>query len=281
MKLQKRLISQLFFFFFANLGFRINNWFNGKTGFCYPFFYCHSCPTATSACPIRAVEEGLFRGFENKVNFKLLFYPFFIVGFVGIITGRAVCGWVCPIGFLQRGTAKVARKFKDYSLIKRLESHKMESFLRYVKYFIFVGLVILTAYFVGFMFTNICPVGFLTGTIPISIINPGKYVPNQFFYTALIIFILFLVLIFTIERGWCRYFCPVGAMFAPFNKISMLSISVDKDECIHCNVCSNICPMNIDVPNMNRDPECIFCGKCMEICPKKIVKFERSWEQNE
>ncbi|MCK5112879.1 MAG: 4Fe-4S binding protein, partial [Thermoplasmatales archaeon] len=113
------------------------------------------------------------------------------------------------------------------------------------------------------------------GTIPIMILNPGEYMPSAFFYVALVIFILFLVLIFIVERGWCRYFCPVGALLAPFNKVSFLYISVDKKECIHCDLCSEVCPMGIDVPDMHRDPECILCGKCVDNCPKNIIKFER------
>ena len=86
---------------------------------------------------------------------------------------------------------------------------------------------------------------------------------------------VFFVLIFIVERGWCRYFCPVGALLAPFNKVSFLHVSVDKKECTHCNICSEVCPMGIDVPSMNRDPECILCGKCVNACPKNLIKFRR------
>jgi polyferredoxin len=277
MKLRlKRYISQFFFLIFVNLGFKINTFFNGKTGFCYPFFYCHSCPAASAACPIKAVEESLHNGFlEGKINLKLLLYPLVTIGLIGTISGRFVCGWVCPIGLLQRVTGKVARRLNKYPIVKKLGQHKIEPYLRYMKYFVFIGLVVLTAYFIGFMFTNICPVGFLVGTIPISILNPGGYYPSEFFYPALTVFILFLTLIFTIERGWCKYFCPVGAMLAPFNKISMLHVSVDKSKCVHCNVCSDVCPMGIDVPDMNRSPECILCGKCVEACPKNIITFNK------
>jgi polyferredoxin len=125
------------------------------------------------------------------------------------------------------------------------------------------------------MFTDVCPVGMLVGTFPLLMVYPGKFIPNPFFMYALIIFILFIILIFIIERGWCRYFCPIGAILAPFNKISLIHVSVNKDECIHCNICSSVCPMGIDVPNMYRDPECILCGKCVEKCPKNVIKFER------
>ena len=91
---------------------------------------------------------------------------------------------------------------------------------------------------------------------------------------------LFLILIFTIERGWCKYFCPIGAFLAPFNKISFLHIlSTQKNifdkECLHCNKCLNVCPMSIDALSRTRNPECILCGKCIDSCPKNLIKFER------
>jgi len=269
MKFQiKRYIAQIIFLISANLGA-----LGLKTGFCYPFFYCHACPAATSACPLRAIEVGLFRG---NFKWKLITYPLVIIGTVGVLTGRAVCGWACPIGLLQRTTGAVPRKLKSkFPFIKKIGQSKYEHYFRYTKYIILISLVIITPILIGFLFTDICPVGVLVGSIPTLILNPGLFVPNSFFYIALVIFVLFFVLIFLVERGWCRYFCPVGALLAPFNKISFLHIEVNKKECIHCNACSDICPMGIDVPNMNRDPECILCGKCVDVCPKHLISFRR------
>jgi polyferredoxin len=272
MKFQiKRLLSQIFIFFSANLGF-----LGLKTGFCYPFFYCHACPTSTSACPLRALENSVYNLKDNGINFGYLLYPILILGFFGSFSGRSICGWACPIGLLQRGTGKVARNIKSrYPTLRKFGQHKIESYLRYIKYFVFVIFVFITSALISFMFTDICPVGFLTGTIPTLIIYPGKFLPNPFFWIALVIFVLFLFLILTIERGWCKYFCPIGAFLAPFNKISFLNISVDSEKCIHCNACSELCPMGIDVPNMNRDLECVLCGKCVTVCPTSCITFER------
>lgn len=268
MKFQiKRLISQIILSFSANLGA-----FGLKTGFCYPFFYCNACPASTSACPLRAMEKSVY---DHSFTWKLLAYPLLILGTVGILTGRAVCGWACPIGFLQRGTGWFARKLRRYKIVGKIGQLKIEKYFRYTKYVVLIGLVFLTSYFLLFMFTDVCPVGFLTGTIPVLALNPGKFVPNPFFWIAFVIFVIFLVLILFVERGWCRYFCPVGAILAPFNKISFLHMSVNKGECIGCNLCSKVCPMGIDVPNMNRDPECILCGKCINVCSKKLIEFKR------
>ena len=268
MKLQlKRLYSQIIFFFTANLGA-----LGIKSGFCYPFFYCNACPAADAACPLRSIEVGVFKG---NYQWKLILFPFLILGFAGIISGRAICGWLCPIGLVQRGTGKSAIKMKKYKLFKKFEQSKIDRQLRYIKYFLLIGLVIVSPILIEFMFTDICPIGILTGTIPTMILSPDKYVPSSYFYPAMFIFGLFILLIFTIRRGWCRYFCPIGAILAPFNKISMLYVDVDKSQCIHCNACSKACPMGIDVPNMHRDPECILCGKCISVCPKSIISFKR------
>ncbi|HEC94478.1 MAG TPA: 4Fe-4S binding protein [Thermoplasmatales archaeon] len=265
MRLQiKRLITQTAFLFSANLGaFKI------KTGFCYPFFYCHGCPAASAGCPLGIIEHAVYKG---KIGLNLLLYPLLFLGSVSMIFGRAVCGWICPIGFLQRITYPLSQKKAARKITRRI-TPTILPYARYIKYINLVLFVFLTTYFIGFMFTDICPIGFLTGTIPISILNFGQFIPNQFFPVALVVFILFVFLIISSGRGWCKYFCPLGALLAPFNKISLLQVYVDKEKCIHCNVCSKVCPMGIDVPNMERSTECIMCGKCIDVCPQKIIKY--------
>jgi len=265
MRLQtKRLFSQLFFLTSANLGI-----FGIKTGLCYPFFYCHSCPAAIAGCPLGVIEHSIYRG---RLSLSLLLYPFLILGAICLIIGRAVCGWLCPIGLLQRATYPLSDKIRKRLGLPDL-SPTLISRARYIKYGVFIVLVVVTTYTLGFMFTDICPVGFLVGTLPVYSLNHDKFVPNQFFVPALIVFILFIILIIISGRGWCKYFCPLGAIFALFNKISLLSVHVDKDKCVHCNICVKACPMGIDVPNMYRDPECILCGKCIDACPHGAISY--------
>lgn len=260
----KRLITQITSLVFANLGVT-----GVKTGFCYPLFYCHSCPYSMAGCPIGIMEHAVYKG---KISLPLLLYPILLFSSISSIFGRAICGWICPIGLLQRATSRFSKnKLSKYLSAKIPDNIKNK--IRYAKYVNLILLVIITPYLIGFMFTDICPVGFLVGTIPIGLTNYGKFVPNPFFLPALVVFILFVVLITLSSRGWCKYFCPLGALMAPFNKISLLHVHVDKERCIHCNRCVEACPMGIDVPNMNRSMECILCGRCIEVCPKSAISY--------
>jgi len=149
MKFQiKRIIAQISFLITANLGA-----LGIKTGFCYPFFYCQACPAADAACPIRAIEKSVFQG---SFAWKLFLYPFAILGTVGVVSGRAVCGWACPIGLLQRFTGKVARQLKKIPLIGKIGRLRIERYLRYTKYFVTIGLVFLTAYFIFVSYAFCC-----------------------------------------------------------------------------------------------------------------------------
>jgi len=213
--------------------------------------------------------------YKQSFTWRFFVYPLLIIGFIGTLTGRAVCAWACPIGLLQRGTGRVARKIKKHPISQKIGHHKLEHYFRYTKYVLLISTIFITSWFIGFYFTDVCPVGFLTGTIPVLILNPGMFIPNYFFPIALVIFVLFLTLIFLVERGWCRYFCPVGALLAPFNKISYLSIKVNTTECAQCNLCNDSCPMGINIPTMHRDPECILCGKCVIACPKKLITYSK------
>jgi hypothetical protein len=117
---------------------------------CIPALNCHSCPAAVFACPIGVL-----------VNFAALrVFPFVaigILGFVGSITGRLACGWLCPFGFIQDGLYKIPSK--KFGIPRRLG---------YTKY---VALLLMVAFIPFFfpesllVFCRVCPAGTLESAI--------------------------------------------------------------------------------------------------------------------
>ena len=63
---------------------------------CVPGLNCYSCPGAVGACPVGSLQTYL-----SGLKFKVPYYVVGILIFVGALIGRAVCGFLCPFGFLQ------------------------------------------------------------------------------------------------------------------------------------------------------------------------------------
>lgn len=145
--------------------------------------------------------------------------------------------------------------------------------LRLVKVGILLLIAPTTWYFDTLAFTDIDPIGGITATIPELFLNPTGWSGNQFFWYKAVFVVAVIALVAVVDRGFCRYLCPVGAMYGPTNKFSITDIDFIEDKCIHCQVCIRECPMGINPKEAKLDPECIRCGKCIDVCPTKAQKF--------
>jgi len=78
-----------------------------------------------------------------------------------------------------------------------------------------------------------------------------------------------------IERFWCRYLCPLGALLAPLQKLSLFKVRRSEEHCIHCHICSKSCPVRLDPESteVTASAECIACGACVSGCPKEKALF--------
>ncbi|MCD6512959.1 MAG: 4Fe-4S binding protein [Thermoplasmata archaeon] len=258
---KKRLASQFIFLFITNAAFIF-----GVTGLIYPYFYCWEAPQATMSCPIGIMEHAVL---ETSIALALILTGTIFI--VSSIFGRAACGWACPIGFLQDLIGKDKKKNK-----KGMSERDRKA--RYIKYAILAAIPPVV-YITGTMaYTNICPIGGLTATIPILLLSPGGYTPTAFFIPKITLVALTIFLIVFVRRGWCKYLCPVGAMMGPFNKVSLLQIKFDESKCLKCYNCAIACPMDINMPYDNKSAECIRCGLCIDACPTDALKFGFTWQ---
>jgi ferredoxin-type protein NapH len=239
-KVRAQVLSQV-----ASLAL-LNAYFLRLRSICVPALNCHSCPAAVFACPI-----GVLVNFASLRIFPLVAIG--ILGLAGIIGGRLFCGWLCPFGLIQDGLYRIpTRKFTA------------PPSLGYAKYLVLILLVVTVPFLFPkslLVFCRVCPAGTLESSIPWRII--GVSTPFTLgFPIRMTILLGVLILMIVVSRGFCRILCPLGAIFAVFNRVSLFRIRLTKRECKDCGLCASMCPVEIDPVKEMNSPECVRCLKC-------------------
>lgn len=231
---------------------------------CNPVLSCHSCVLAWFACPV-----GVFVHYSGYHVF-----PFLALGTVlllGVLVGRLLCGWVCPFGLLQ-------------DLLYRLPGPKYElpAWTANIKYAVLAVTVFVLPFLLGeqtwYSFCRICPASAIQVTVPNLL---GSGVAGFTAATAVKLAVLLIVLAAGVvsSRSFCKVLCPIGALLAPLNFISLWKIRVPAQNCLSCGKCETACPQQGQpaertargVP-ANRALECIVCHECQTTCPQPRAK---------
>ena len=267
----KRKLIQLYaaLLFNANLkGYITGNIYKGPLkNICTPGLNCYSCPGATGACPLGALQNSL-----SASGKTVPFYLFGIILLYGIIFGRWICGFLCPFGLIQELLHKIPTP--------KLKKNKFTRVLSYLKYVILVFFVFILP--IAYAFRNfplpgfckyICPAGTLEGAMGLlaNKVNKGYFrmLGPLFTWKFLLMISIILACVF-IFRFFCRFICPLGAIYGLFNKFSIVGVKVDQKSCTDCGLCVSKCKM--DIKHVG-DTECIQCGECMAACPTKAISW--------
>ncbi|KIR03198.1 putative iron-sulfur cluster binding protein YccM [Lachnospiraceae bacterium TWA4] len=95
---------------------------------------------------------------------------------------------------------------------------------------------------------------------------------------GIIIFICILVGMAVCERFFCRFLCPMGAVFSLLPVISAGALHRDRQNCgAKCSACEKACPCKVKLPDRyswDTSGECIMCQKCIPTCPKQNIKSD-------
>lgn len=268
-KPSKRRIIQVYTALLYNAN--IKGFFNGQIykgptkKICVPGMNCYSCPGAVGACPLGSLQNAL-----SASDTRLPAYVFGIIILFGLLLGRTICGFLCPVGFAQELLYKIKTP--------KLQKSRATRIISYLKYIVLVGLVVV----VPLVFTipgfceYICPAGTFEGGVGLlsNIQNESLLaILGPLFSWKFSLLVLITVASVFIFRVFCRFLCPLGAIYGFFSKIAVLGVKLDKTKCTDCGLCISACKM--DVKKVG-DHECIHCGECMSVCPTKAIRWKGS-----
>lgn len=235
---------------------------------CVPGLNCYSCPGAFGSCPI-----GAFQAVISSRNYQFTFYVTGFLLFFGALFGRFVCGWLCPFGLIQDLLYKIP-------FVKKLRKLPGDRWLRLLKYVILAGFVIVLPLIVldivgqgqPWFCKYICPSGTLFAGIPLVASNPAlQSALGWLFNWKVTVLVVLLLLSVAVYRPFCRYLCPLGAIYGLFNPVALYRFRIDTQKCTQCGACQRACPMGIPVQSAPNSPECIRCGKCKAACPHGAI----------
>lgn len=236
---------------------------------CVPGLNCYSCPGAVGACPLGALQNAL-----ASSGHRAGWYMFGTLLLFGTILGRTICGWLCPFGLIQELLHKIPT-FK-------LKKSRVTRLLSYLKYGLLAVFVMAVPLWYGVRHDvplpafckYICPAGTLEGAVGL-LANPGNAelfgLLGGFFTGKFIIMIVLGTACVFCYRSFCRFVCPLGAIYGLFNRFCLVGVKVDTERCNGCGAC--VCRCGMDVRHVG-DHECIHCGACMEGCPQKAIALK-------
>ena len=265
----KRRIVQVYTALLYNAN--IKGFFNGQiyTGptknFCVPGMNCYSCPGATGACPLGSLQNALLASDKRTLTYVLGILVLF-----GLALGRTICGWLCPIGLFQELLYKIKTP--------KLQKSRATRVLSYLKHVLLVVLVIIVplVFLIPGFCEYICPAGTFEGGIFLLINKANETLLDSlgplftWKFTLLVVIAVASVFIF---RLFCRFLCPLGALYGFFCRIALIGVKLDKNKCTDCGLCLSKCKMDIKRVG---DHECIHCGECISVCPVKAISWKGS-----
>ena len=193
-----------------------------------------------------------------------------LVPLLGALFGkRWYCSWVCGCGGLANTFGEPWRHLSDKSTaawrFEKVAIHAVLAITLLLTAFLFISYGAGKRYpeFVHFTSSFQSFYGLIVSSLLSGVVGVGLYPLGG-------------------TRVWCRNFCPMAAVLGLVQKVGRYRITVKKDMCISCGMCSKYCEMGIDVrayaqanENFTR-ASCVGCGLCAEVCPRGVLRLENA-----
>ncbi|CUU50486.1 4Fe-4S binding protein [Clostridium beijerinckii] len=207
---------------------------------------------------VKTVYQMIINGNFNFFEALPSLIEFVAIMLLTIVLGRWFCGWICAFGAYNDLIYFISKKvFK----IKFRVDEKVDSILKYFKYVVLLFIIAIS----WTMESSI-----LESTSPWDAF--GQITDVFTIFSSLLVGLIFLILITIgaafIERFFCRYLCPLGAIFSIISKIGIVKLNKPKSDCGKCRACTMNCSMGLPLYKVDcvKGGDCINCLKCTEVC---------------
>lgn len=190
-----------------------------------------------------------------------------IVFAVTALWGRFFCGYLCSFGAVQDLLASVSRKLAPK---RKGIPAKADRILKYLKYAVLSAIVLFVWVLQLPVDSSFSP----WGVFGMILSGNGSVMLSAIPSFGFLILAAILTASFFVERFFCRYLCPLGALFTPVSKGRLFRIHRIENACSGCRQCSRACTMGITLheKELVTSGECIDCMRCMGVCAPAALR---------
>lgn len=214
------------------------------------------CPFGGAESLWGLVVDGQFSCALGPLNLSLMIGLIVLV----IVAKKAFCGWACPIGFL----GELGGRLGGFIWRSRPSVNpKLNGRLKILRYVVLV----LALYFT-----------YRTGELILRSYDPYYLIFSGFGHgtsgmISVVVMIILALGALVVPMLFCRYLCPLGAVFDPFSRIGLIKVVRNEAGCTSCGKCNRACMYDIPVQTLKtvRHRDCTNCLECVEACPEKDV----------
>lgn len=193
-----------------------------------------------------------------------------------IVFGRFFCGYACFFGtfndWVHEAYLLICRwfRYKPHQI-----GEKQGKAFASIKYVVLV-LICLLCYWGLWERTR--------GMSPwevFSMISAGRFDLAGYGFGIAFLFIIFFGVVFT-DRFFCRFFCPMGAVFSLMPVLPFFSLHRKKTDCIKgCKACTKTCPSCVELPDdgsIDVSGDCFWCQRCIGSCTVLKLRKKKGLE---
>ena len=200
-----------------------------------------------------------------------------------IVFGRFFCGWICPFGALHQFVGYLGNRRKTTAQKIQLNKYRKAQCIKYFILIFFLFMAAFPSLAVTLQTGLLDPIPLVTRSFNLLLLPIIDRAANFVSVTArfsegawliLVIFLTAILLNLVIPRFYCRFICPLGALFAIISRFAIWRVGKKQSECSNCLLCDKACEGACEPSGSIRISECVLCFNCREDCKDELIAYQ-------